>query len=247
LYYLYIDESGHTEDYNPSLINDPLHRYFCLSGIIVEDSEVSIGNAKMREIIQNRFTNKGLTLNKKLSYHDLRQRKKYPYNQLTREECYNVASDVFNTILNLDFTLLSCSIDLFYIYNKYFTTIPQRDLALNFISERFQYFVNWKLSQGQLVHEYVSATRNKELQTNFGRLFSKYHLPRTTDFTLLSNKIKFARSSDEPILQFSDFFAYAILIRVRTQGVKQSRWESISSKYYNLNHASTFLRGNCSI
>ena len=85
------------------------------------------------------------------------------------------------------------------------------------------------------------------MQTNYGSLYKTYHLPNSVAFENIDTKIIFARASEEPILQFSDFFAYSVLIRSRSHGKKQDRWKSISHKYYNFNHPVIYKRGNSCI
>ncbi len=177
----------------------------------------------------------------------MRQCKKFPYDKLNLEKKIKIADRVFDAINTCNCHLLSAQIDLNYIYNRYIKEIPQRTLALNFITERFQYFLLDHNDKGQIVHEYATSELNKEMQTNYGRLHLTHNLPKTIEFDNVDKKISFAKVFNEPILQFSDFFAYSVLIRARSDGVKQNRWQSIMSKYYNLNHANIYRRGNCSI
>ena len=85
------------------------------------------------------------------------------------------------------------------------------------------------------------------MQTNYGRVFRPRNLPQTVAFSSMKDMIEFRRVVKEPILQLSDFFAYSVLKRARTQGEKQDRWKSISHKYYNLDHPNVFWRDNCSL
>jgi len=247
LYQLFIDESGHVQEYHEGIHNDPEHRYFILAGLVVKENDKRNLENAVRNVIVQHFNGIELPNNFKLSYHNLRQCKKPPYDQLDKKTKIKIADEMFSAIANLNCSLLSCRLDLKFIYEQYSNRIPQRVLALCFISERFQYFLHENSNNGEIVHEYVTSQLNKEMQTNYGGLFQTYHLPRTVSFNNINVKIKFARVRQEPILQFSDFFAYSVLIRAKTFGQKQTRWKSISSKYYNLNHVIQFRRGNCSM
>lgn len=247
MYHLYIDESGYVQNYQPNTHSDPDHRYFVLGGIIVEDKEIENFEYAINQIVYAFFGEMELPKDFKLCYHGLRRCKKYPYNKLILPDKLKITQLVFDAIATMECNLISCQINLDYVYKTYLNRIPQRTLALSFLTERFQYFLLDRNDHGKIIHEYATAELNKEMQTNYGRLYQTHNLPKTVSFDRVDPKIKFARVKDEPILQFSDFFAYSVLIRAKTGGTKQARWESISHKYYNLNHVSTFKRGNCSM
>ena len=247
LYSLYVDESGHVQNYRPNTYYDPEHRYFVLGGIISGDGQIPILEQKIERIIEEYFVRSELPDTFKLSYHELRNGVVSPYNTLDPGTRYVIANEIFNTIANSDCHLISCIIDLDYIYRNYIDKIPQRILALSFLTERFQYFLLEQKSTGTIIHEYVTRQINRDMQTNYGRLFKTHNLPQTVKFSSIDSRIKFARVAEEPILQLSDFFAYSVLIRAKTHGKKQDRWKSVSHKYYNLDHPNVFKRGNCSL
>lgn len=89
------------------------------------------------------------------------------------------------------------------------TFIPYGTISILFVRRK---------QHGGIIHEYVTREINRSMQTHYGRLFRTHGLPQTVIFTNVRDRIKFARVKDEPILQLSDFFAYSILIRARTQG-----------------------------
>ena len=247
MFQLFIDESGYVQKYRENTHHQPDRRYFILGGIIVEDQHKNELEDVIKKITQDYFGDLNLKDDFKLCYHGLRQCQKFPYDQLNLKKKIMIADTVFDAINDCNCKLLSAQIDLNYIYNKYIKRIPQRTLALNFITERFQYFLLDHNDRGQIIHEYATAELNKDMQTNYGRLHLTHHLPKTVEFDNVDKKIRFAKVIDEPILQFSDFFAYSVLIRAKSKGVKQSRWKSIMAKYYNLNHPNIYRRGNCSI
>lgn len=247
MFYLYIDESGYVQKYRENTHHLPDNRYFVLGGVLVEDIHKQELENAIQQIIREYFDCFELPDDFKLCYHGLRQCKKFPYSELELKQKIEIADKVFDAININHCRLISCQIDLNYIYNRYIKEIPQRILALNFITERFQYFLLEHNDQGQIIHEYATSELNKDMQTNYGKLHLTHNLPKTVEFDNVDDKINFARVVKEPILQFSDFFAYAVLIRAKSEGTKQNRWQSISDNYYNLNHANVYLRGNCSI
>lgn len=247
MYYLYIDESGHVQNYQPAIHNHPDHKYFVLGGIIVHEDNRRSFNDAVKSIISRYFDKKTLPPEFKLCYHGLRQCKKPPYDKLCLDDKLKIADEMFDAIAKLDCHLISAQINLDYIYNNYVFKIPQRTLALCFMAERFQRFLTEHISKGIVIHEHVTAELNKDMQTNYGSLFHTHNLPKVIDFTDIAEKIQFATACEEPILQFSDFFAYSVLIKAKTEGKKQTRWQSVASKYYNLDHGNSYSRGNCSI
>lgn len=247
MFYLYIDESGHTPEFDLVKHTHVNQRYFVLGGIIIHEDEKKNFETQICSIINYYFNGITLPNDFKLHYHDLRFRKKNPYNYLKNLLHVKLADEVFQTIQSYDCSLISCQIDLSYMYNRYIFPIPQRTLALNFMAERFQYFLDAHNDIGKIIHEHVNRNENKKMQTEFGYVYTTTNLPRTTDFSRIDPKVKFAKVKIEQNLQYCDFFAYSVLIRARTQGAAQNRWQSIHNKYFNLNHASQFLRGNCSI
>ena len=235
------------QNYRPNTYNDPEHRYFVLGGIIDEASKIPVLEQKIERIIEEYFVRSELPDTFKLSYHGLRNATTHPYDDLDPGTRYAIANEMFSTIANSDCHLISCIIDLDYIYKNYIDNIPQRTLALSFLTERFQYFLLDHKSTGAIIHEYVTRQINRDMQTNYGRLFKTHNFPQTVKFSSIDSRIKFARVAEEPILQLSDFFAYSVLIRAKTHGKKQNRWRSVSHKYYNLDHPNVFKRGNCSL
>lgn len=247
MYNLYVDESGYVQNYHPDTDPNSKHRYFVLGGIIVEAGQIPVLEQKIEGIIKDHFVRSDLPDTFKLSYHGLRNRAVPPYDALDPGTGYAIASEMFDTIASSDCHLISCIIDLDYVYKNFIDKIPQRTLALSFLTERFQYFLLEQKSTGTIIHEYVTKQINKTMQTNYGHVFRPRNLPQTVKFSSIKDRIKFARVSEEPILQLSDFFAYSVLIRARTQGKKQDRWRSVSHKYYNLDHPNVYKRGNCSL
>ncbi len=218
-----------------------------LGGVIVESNQILVLEQKVQRIIKDHFTRSDLPDTFKLSYHGLRNGVVSPYDALDSGTRYVIANEMFDIIASSDCHLISCIIDLDYVYKNLIDKILQRTLALSFLTERFQYFLLEQKSTGTIIHESVTKQIHKTMQTNYGRVFRPRNLPQTVKFSSIKDRIKFARVAEEPLLQISDFFAYSVLIRARTQGKKQDRWRSISHKYYNLDHPNVYKRENCSL
>jgi len=248
LYYLYIDESGDPADYldEHGQVVQGSSKFFTLAGIVVEDIESIHFKNGMRQIISRYFKGIQLPANFKLHYHPLRQ-KKFPYSLLTDNERLSLADDVFNTIINRKCSLISITIDLERHCSKYAYPIHPRHYSLLLILERFEYFLRQNGSRGEAVYERVEPQIEKKMQSAYRKLPSTFNIPNPTRLLKVNPHIKFVTPIQEPILQFSDFVAYAIWIRSESDGNAQNRYKSIESKYYNLNHLSSFERGNCEI
>lgn len=247
MYNLYVDESGHVQNYRPNAHPDMEHRYFVLGGVIVKVDQIPVLEKRIEGIIEGYFARSDLPDTFKLSYHGLRSATLPPYDALDRGTRYAIASQMFDIIVNSDCHLISCIIDMDYVYKDYLYKVPQRTLSLSFLTERFQYFLLEQKSTGKIIHEYVTRQINRYMQTHYRQLFKTPNLPQTVRFSNIEERINFARVAEAPILQLSDFFAYSVLIRARTQDKKQDRWKSVSHKYYNLDHPNVFKRGNCSL
>ena len=131
MYSLYVDESGHVQNYRPNTRHDSEHRYFVLGGIIVESDQILILEQKIERIIEEHFVRSELPDTFKLSYHRLRNGAMPPYDTLDSGIRYAIANEMFNTIANSDCHLISCIIDLDYIYKNYIDKIPQRVLRFH--------------------------------------------------------------------------------------------------------------------
>ena len=169
LYSLYVDESGHVQNYRPTTYHDPEHRYFVLGGIIAGADQIPILEQKIERIIEEYFVRSDLPDTFKLSYHGLRNGTMPPYNALDPGTRYAIANEMFNTIANSDCHLISCIIDLDYIYRNYINKIPQRILALSFLTERFQYFL---LEQKKIGDDHSRVCDKADKQSHADQLWT---------------------------------------------------------------------------
>jgi hypothetical protein len=249
VYSLYIDESGDPADYIDRQTGNVIagsSKHFTLAGIIVNELDAIHFKNDMKSIISKYFKSIQLPINFKLHYHPLRQ-EKYPYNILSGTDRKNLADDVFNVVINRECHLLSVTINLERHCLTYATPIHPRHYSLLLILERFEYFLRDKNSYGNAIYEQVEPRIQKKMQSAYRILPSLFKIANPTNFVKLNPKVKFSTPITEPILQFSDFIAYAIWLRSETKGQAQNRYQSIKSKYYNLDHFSSFERGNCEI
>jgi hypothetical protein len=73
------------------------------------------------------------------------------------------------------------------------------------------------------------------------------NFPKLTKFNNIVGKVKDGDPLLEPILQFTDFFAYVPWVKCTTKCERISRYADIKHKYYNLDYPWPYKRGNYEI
>lgn len=242
MYYLYIDESGDVGDFRDSEDNVILgsSKYFTLAGIIVNDETRIEFEEELDKLITETFDGIELPSKFKLHYQELRQ--KYPpYDQLDDDFRWNISNSIFRWIENADCWLLSITIDLDK-HCKYSRPADPRAYSLLLILERFQYFLQDKNDIGIAIYEKFNSKMRKkaEFEQKWLKKIPKFPVP--TDLSLLKDRVRNGDPIKEPMLQISDFFAYAPWIKQMSNGQASKRFYQILPKYYNLG-GSQFFRG----
>lgn len=67
-------------------------------------------------------------------------------------------------------------------------------------------------------------------------LESTNSFPRLTNFENIVRNVINVDPARKPLLQYADFFAYAVWKKSESLGTKTRRWDEIKHKYYNLDH-----------
>jgi len=234
MYYLYVDESGDAGDFTDKegKIIEGSSKYFTLAGIIVNDIVQMEFEEELDQLINETFEGIALPDNFKLHYHPLRQ-KKYPYNQISDEQRYEIPNRIFKWIQNADCKLISITIDL-EKHCKYPRPADPRAYSLLLMLERFQYFLEDEWDQGIAFYEKFNAKMRKKVENELKWLQNIPTFPTPTSLYLLDGKVRNGDPAKETILQISDFFAYAPWIKKMTDGDSVSRFYSIVFKYYNI-------------
>lgn len=251
MYYLYIDESGDTGDYNIKNSNiGGSSRFLTLGGIIVNDMTKQEFKLVHQNIIST-FFNYYLPSNFKIHYEELRnshkRKGKSIYSSWDGQKKLLLANYFFDAINKIDCSLLSVSIDLKKHCEKYGNPVNPIAYALYLILERFQYFLGDHREYGEVIYERFGSDLRKKVGIVHKQLESYYKFPKATSFPNINRKIHDGDPSIEFMLQFADFFTYAPWIKCESSCSKIRRYQEIRNKYYNLDHPLTRFRGNYEI
>lgn len=236
MYYLYIDESGDSGDYldkNKKVIEGS-SKFFTLAGIIVNDNEKDRLDNIVRLTIDKYFNQMQLPKKFKLHYHPLRN-KRYPYDQLSNEQRKQLADNVFGIIKESECVLLSVTINLEHHCVRYEEKAADpRAYSMLIILERFQDFLEERNEEGIAIYEKFNHQLRRKVDYTMTWLRDALHHRHYKELDNIKGPVKNGDPEKEPILQLSDFFAYATWIRSKTSGKSEDRWQSIKDKYFRL-------------
>ena len=245
-YYLYIDESGDVGDYldkNNQIIKGS-SKFFTLAGIIVSKDEKRKMECETNKMIDEYFNKGLLDKNFKLHYHPLRM-KLSPYDQLSDEMRKHLADNVFHIIKKSDCALLSVSINLERHCKKYYIPANPQAYAMLIMLERFQDFLEEHDGEGRAIYERFNKKTRKKVERTMTGLREVLRLRHYKAPNNIRGHVVNGDPKIHPILQLTDFFAYATWIKI-TNPQKTFRWKSIKHKYFQLN-AGWYRAGNVEI
>lgn len=232
---MYIDESGDEGEYRfkNGQINTGSSKYFTIAGIIVDSVEKEKIEKSTRSLIKRYFKSIQLSDKFKLHYHPLLHNR-YPYDQLSRQQCKQLEDEVFHIIKKSDLQLLSATIDLEKHCKKYDKPHKPKPLTLLLLLNRFQNFLEKRDGTGRAIYE--GFGRKERLKTEYAmrRLSRDLNVTEHIGFQNIRRRIENGDPKKYPILQLADFFAYATWRRSTSSYHVADRWESIKGKYYKL-------------
>ena len=154
---------------------------------------------------------------------------------------------MFNGIKLTESFLVSVTIGKEEHCKKYITPVNPTGYALYLILERFQYFLEERKDIGFAIFERFNGKMRKMVERVHKWLESTGSFPILTNFENIVRTVMDGDPAKEPLLQYADFFAYAIWKRSESLGTKTRRWDEIKHKYYNLDHLYQTKKGNVEI
>jgi hypothetical protein len=245
MYYLYLDESGDDGDYfeGSDGVKGGSSKFFTLGGLIVDETSRYVFENVLQGILTSYFKNVKLPPKFKLHYTDLREGKS-PYDSLGKPKLLEISNRIFGAITSINCSLLSVTIDIEKHCKKYDYPVNPRAYALYLILERFQHFLQLLYKQGEVIYERYNSVFRKKVQQVHNYFLRNEFFPTFTSFQNIIGHVKNGDPTTEPVLIFSDFMAYAPWIKSVSQNQKVRRWNEIKHKYFRLDHANPFLRGN---
>lgn len=193
------------------------------------------GQRKFEEIHSNilteYFTSRNIAIPKnfKLHYHVLRRRKP-PYDKLSSVDCLAITDTVFSAICNIDCTLISVSINKRRHHEKYKNPVNVMVYVLLANMERFQFFLEDSNATGTAYYEEFTNRTRRKITHEIGAIHSMTNFSDTLNN--IRGKIKNGHPTSDVVLQFADFFVYAVNIKLATNHEKQDRWKQLEHKYY---------------
>lgn len=168
-YRIYIDEVGNN-DLGSS--ENPNHRYLSLTGIIIELDYVQTTLQPAIEGLKKKYfdyhPDEPVILHRKELVN-----KKYPFNKLKDpvvEKSFN--SDFLELIESLEYTIISVLIDKLEHHRKYQTwKYDPYHYCMEIIVERFFFFLNSKISTGDVMIESRGGKEDMRLKKSFERIW----------------------------------------------------------------------------
>ena len=247
MHYLYIDESGDYNDYlDPHYTVIPNRsKFFTLGGIIVDEDGKKTLELYFDYIMSKFFNGIRLPANFKLHYNKLRQCT-FPYDKLNEDKRI-LTDEIFNQIINIDCKLVSVTIDKEKHCKRYTNPVNPLGYGLYIMLERFQYFLQDHNDEGVVIYERYNSNMRKLVERAQKWLITLAAFPTPINLDKIAKKVINGDPKNEPILQYADFVTYAPWIRSTSEGKCTKRYDRIKHKYYNLDHNSSFKRGNVEI
>ena len=108
--------------------------------------------------------------------------------------------------------------------------------------ERFQGFLTEQNSDGQAIYERFNKQERKKIESTMMRLQTLLPMRYRVELSNIKGRVKSGDPKQEPILQLTDFFAYATQKKCIDKA-KRRRWESIKDNYFRLGKHPT-VRGD---
>lgn len=217
VYILYLDASGDPGKYR--IVNS---KHFVLAGIACKPKVTFKCSEKLSDLIEQYFPNP-LIRPKKLRYYNLIHNK-YPWNTIDRK---NFADDFFDLILSYETTIFSMIIDKEAHWEQYAYPIPPYNLTLEMMMGRYQWFLERNKDIGIVVSDRESRGLMKALLEIFESFKERGTLYK--ELKNLVDTIFFAPSYTCPILQATDFCAYAVFSKYEHN--KTDRYNQIKSNF----------------
>ncbi len=207
---MYVDETG-----NPDLgsSDNPLHRYLCLTGIILDLEIAKNELAPKLDIIKNNYFSieydEPIILHRKELIN-----KRPPFDALRNPEVEaNFNKDLLSLLSNLDFVAVTVVIDKQEHRSKYkvWTADPYH-YCLKILTERFVLFLEDKTSVGDILSESRGGKEDNRLKASYTRLYqsgTEYIASDRFQAVLTSKELKVKpKNANIAALQLADIIAH---------------------------------------
>jgi hypothetical protein len=213
---LYLDASGDSGKYRGNNT-----QFFVLGGIACNPIISRDCTKEFRELIVKYFPDPSKRPHK-IRYYDLIHNK-YPWNLIDTK---SFADEFCEHIVSHDVTVFSMIIDKQAHWEQYVNPIEPYNLTLDMMMNRYQ----WFLARHNDVGFVVSDREDPNLMQKLSELFERFKENGTAyqKLTNIIDTIFFARSDTCPILQATDFWAYAVFSKYEHS--KLDRYNEIKSK-----------------
>jgi len=217
MYFLHLDESGDTGEFRKRN-----SRYYVLAGLASKPEsyrEIALSLKKIKEDFFEDMESQP----DEIKYRDVIHRK-FPYNKIDGKA---FSDQIFDLILNSDFTLFAVVVDKVKHWRQYVNPLPPDELGLEYMTERFQWFLERNEDIGLIVYDEMGGSIHRNLLKLFERfkkIGTDYKRPRRVIETIF-----FTPSETSVLLQLADFCAYSVFSRY--EHGKDERFKLIESKF----------------
>lgn len=214
MYLLYLDASG-GDDWPPPIGRSPT-KFYVLAGLAIQPENWETAFTQVAELINEYFPDPKKRPNE-LHYSELIARKG-PYGLLSESKRKELADNVFKITRNIKPTLFAIVVDKIRHYNQYKKPELPKQLALRFIAPHFSKFLQRRNEVGILIYDTNQARSDMFLREflerarKAGIVLQTWEDPLRTQNRLdkVVESIFFLESHLSPIIQLTDFCAYAI-------------------------------------
>lgn len=211
---LYLDASGN-DDWPPPIGKSPT-KFYVLAGLAIKPENWETAFREVAELIKDYFPDPNKRP-KELHYSNLIARKG-PYGLLSESERKELADRVFRTTRKIKPTMFAVVVDKLRHYDKYKRPEPPKQLAFRFIAPHFSKFLQRRKDVGIMIYDTEQARSDMFLRLflerarKAGIVLQTWEDPLRTQNRLdnVVESLFFLESELSPIIQLTDFCAYAI-------------------------------------
>lgn len=217
VYTLYLDASGDSGKYRGNN-----SRYFVLCGIACKPELSHACSKTFGELLKKYFPDPKIQP-KKIRYYDLIHNR-YPWNLIDNK---SFADEFFGLVLSCDLTIFAMVIDKKAHWEQYVAPIEPYNLTLEMMIGRYQWFLHKRNDIGLV----ISDREDPNLMSTLVSLFESFKEKGTAYINLknIIDTIFFAPSNTCPMLQATDFCAYAVFSKY--EHGKADRYAMIEPKF----------------
>lgn len=232
----FLDESGDEGNFLDEFHNEirGSSQYMTISGILIDSSNIPRLEKQYQKIIKKYFLDAGiiLSLNFKLHCTKIKKPHVFPYNEIGKQKCKELLSEIYKTLNSFDCNYFAVSVDIKNYCIKYGSN------AIN--SKAFAIFIGYEMFRKMeqkigmrftIIYEEFNRMK-KSISDAHKQLSSHKTFPNPQGLGNITNYITSGSPQRYPILQFSDFIANAVFSKLTE---KQKEAQILPREKFSIN------------